>query len=67
MMMKVAAILWIVVGTVLAGSGVVAVLSVPSLASEAIRYLPLVGIAGYLVAVPVALLIAKRLLGQTAS
>lgn len=64
-MMKVAAILWIVVGTVLAGSGVVAVLSIPSLASEAIRYLPLAGVAGYVAAVPVALLIAKRLTRQT--
>jgi len=63
-MMKVAAILWIVVGTVLAGSGVVAVLSVPSLASEASRYLPLVGIAGYVAAVPVAVLIARRLTRQ---
>ncbi len=64
-MIKVAAILWIVVGTVLAGSGVVAVLSVPSLASEAIRYLPLAGISGYVAAVPVALLIAKHLTRQT--
>ena len=63
-MMKVAAILWIVVGTVLAGSGVVAVLSIPSLSSEAIRYLPLAGVAGYVAAVPVALLIAKRLTSQ---
>jgi hypothetical protein len=63
-MMKVAAILWIVVGTVLAGSGVVAVLSVPSLASEAIRYLPLAGIAGYLAAVPVSWLMAWRLTRQ---
>lgn len=63
-MMKVAAILWIVVGTVLAGAGVVAVLSVPSLASEAIRFLPLAGIGGYLVAIPIALLMARRLTGQ---
>jgi hypothetical protein len=64
-MMKVAAIIWIVVGTMLAGSGVLAVLSVPSLASDAIRYLPLVGIGGYVAAIPVALLIAKRLIRQT--
>lgn len=65
-MMKVAVVLWIVVGTVLAGSGVVAVLSVPSLASEAIRFLPLAGIGGYLLAIPIALLLARRLIRQTA-
>jgi hypothetical protein len=64
-MMKVAAIVWIVMGTVLAGSGVAAVLSVPSLASEAIRYLPLAGVAGYLAAVPISLLMAWRLTKQT--
>jgi hypothetical protein len=63
-MIKVAAIVWIVMGTVLAGAGVAAVLSVPSLASEAIRYLPLAGVAGYLAAIPLSLLMARRLTKQ---
>jgi hypothetical protein len=63
-MFKVAAILWIMVGTVLAGAGVAAVLSMPSLASEAMRYLPIAGIAGYLVAMPIAWVIASRLMRQ---
>jgi hypothetical protein len=60
-MMKLAAIVWIIVGTVFAGAAVVAVLTIPSLASEALHYLPVAGIGGYLVAMPVAWLLAARI------
>jgi len=65
-MFKVAALIWIVVGTVLAGSAVTAVLSVPQLGSEAMKYLPLAGVGGYIVAVPVALFLARRMTRDTA-
>jgi len=65
-MMKLAVIVWIVVGTVFAGAAVAAVLTVPSLASEALRYLPVAGIGGYLVAMPVAWLLARRMTGPAA-
>jgi hypothetical protein len=61
-MMKVAAVVWIMLGTVLAGAAVGVVLSVPSLASEALRNLPVAGIGGYLVAIPFAWLIARRIM-----
>jgi TRAP-type mannitol/chloroaromatic compound transport system permease large subunit len=60
-MLKIAAVVWIMVGTVFAGSAVAAVLSVPQLAAEAMTYLPLAGVGGYIVAMPVALLLAWRL------
>jgi hypothetical protein len=60
-MLKLAAVVWIMVGTVFAGSAVAAVLSVPQLAAEAMRYLPMAGLGGYIAAVPVALLLAWRM------
>jgi hypothetical protein len=39
-------------------SAVAAVLSVPPLAAEAMRYLPLAGVGGYVAAMPLALLLA---------
>jgi hypothetical protein len=60
-MLKIAALVWIMVGTVFAGAAVAAVLSVPQLAAEAMRYLPIAGIGGYIVAMPVAWLLAWRM------
>jgi hypothetical protein len=60
-MLKIAAIVWIMVGTVFAGSAVAAVLSMPQLADQAIRYLPLVGVGGYVAAIPVALWLGWRM------
>jgi hypothetical protein len=62
-MIKLATIVWIIVGTVFAGAAVAAVLTVPSLASEALRYLPVAGIGGYLVAIPFAWVVARRMTG----
>ena len=61
-MLKLAAIVWIMMGTVFAGAGVAAVLSVPSLAADAMRYLPLAGVGGYAAAMPVALFLAWRMM-----
>ena len=66
-MLKIAALVWIMLGTVFAGSAVATVLAVPSLSDQAIRYLPLAGVGGYLVAMPFALLIARRLNRKTAA
>ena len=59
-MVKIAMVIWIIVGAVFAGSSVVVVLSTPALADHAIRYIPLMGIGGYIAAMPVAYLIARR-------
>jgi hypothetical protein len=56
-MFKIAAVVWIMVGTVFAGSAVAAVLSMPQLADQAMRYLPLAGVGGYIAAIPVALVL----------
>lgn len=64
-MIKVAAVLWIVIATVLAGSALLIVLTVPSLASEAVKLIPIVCGAALLLAMPVSFFIAKRIGVQT--
>jgi hypothetical protein len=61
MMFKIAAVMWIIIGAVFAGSAVVAILSTPSLADQAIRYVPMAGIGGYILAIHVAYLVSRRL------
>ncbi len=65
-MTRLAVLLWIMGGTVLAGVAVVAVLMVPSLQAEAMRFIPIAGIAGYVVGIPLALAAAKAITHGTA-
>lgn len=60
-MIKIAVILWAIAGTALAGTAVVAVLAVPALAAHDMQYIPYAALAGFIVAIPVALLIARQL------
>jgi len=60
-MLKMAMILWIMAGTVLAGLTVLVVLLVPSLSDQALSLMmPLAGVA-FVVAFPFAFLVAKRI------
>lgn len=60
-MYKIAALLWGIAGTALAGMAVIVVLAVPALASHDMRYIPYAALAGFIVAIPVALVIARQL------
>lgn len=60
-MFKIAAVLWIIIGTVFAGIAVMTVLSVPALAAHAGTYIPYGAIAGFVIAVPVAFVVAGRM------
>lgn len=66
-MLKIAIIVWLMLATVFAGGAILAVLSVPSLAGQDMRLIPIVAGIGALVAVPVAVLVAKRILAVTGS
>lgn len=59
-MFKIAIIVWIMLGTVLAGSAVTAVLTV-GLAPEPTRLIPLAALAGVIVAMPLSYLVAWRI------
>ncbi len=60
-MTRLAALLWVMSGTVLAGVAVVVVLMMPDLQSEAMRFIPIAAIAGYIVGIPFAVLAAKAI------
>lgn len=65
-MSKIAILIWIMAGNVLAGIGVIIVLLVPGLMAKPMFYIPLAAIAGYLVAIPLSVAVAKQIAGQTA-
>jgi hypothetical protein len=53
-MTRLAALLWIVGGTVVVGAGAIVMLSIPSLPSEALSFVPLAAIAGNILGVNLA-------------
>lgn len=57
-MIKVAALLWIIIGTVFAGFGLTVVLTVPSLEGDPMQLIPMYAGAGFLAAVPISFLTA---------
>jgi hypothetical protein len=60
-MFKVGILVWIVLATTLAGLAVTVVLVVPSLNAQAMKFIPIAALAGTIVAIPLSLMIAKRL------
>ncbi|SON56897.1 hypothetical protein HDIA_3356 [Hartmannibacter diazotrophicus] len=60
-MLKVAVLIWIMLGVTLAGSFVTVIVTVPSLYADGMRLIPLVAGAGFLLAMPLAFLVAKRI------
>ncbi len=60
-MARLALLLWIMGGTLLAGLGVMVVLMAPSLQAGAMRYIPIAAIAGFIIGVPVAFIAAKAI------
>jgi hypothetical protein len=66
-MFKVAAIVWIMLATTLAGIAVLILLTVPQLATEPMKAIPMVAIAAAIVAMPLSLWIAWRIQAQTSA
>ncbi|MBX9649135.1 MAG: hypothetical protein K2X57_18985 [Xanthobacteraceae bacterium] len=60
-MFKISLLVWIVLGTALAGSAVITVLAVPGLAAEAMKNIPLAVMAGFAVAMPLSYLVTRRI------
>lgn len=60
-MLKIAVLVWIMLGTTLAGACLMAVLLVPSLADQAMKNIPFAVLAGFVVAMPLSYLVAKRI------
>jgi hypothetical protein len=60
-MLKVAIIIWMVLGPTLAGCALVVVVTVPSLYDQGMKLIPLVVLAGLIIAAPISAIIAKQL------
>jgi len=60
-MLKIAIILWIVLGSTLAGSALIVVLAAPVLADQAMKLIPWAALAGFVLAMPLSWLLASNL------
>jgi hypothetical protein len=60
-MFRVTLVVWIVLGTALAGSAMLAVLIVPDLAAQAMKNIPRAVLAGFAVAIPLSYLVARKI------
>ena len=60
-MLKISLIVWIILGTALAGSAVIAVLAVPSLAAEAMKNIPFAVLVGFALAMPLSYVVARKI------
>ncbi len=65
-MAKVAILVWIVLGVVLAGVGVMAILALPNFAGQELKLIPVVAIIGYIVAAPISFVIARAIVRAAA-
>jgi len=63
-MIKVAMIVFVVMGTLLAGIAVTVVLSISSLSNQAMTLIGPVSVIGFLVAAPLSYLVAKKITGS---
>ncbi|MBR0970988.1 MULTISPECIES: hypothetical protein [Bradyrhizobium] len=62
-MFKVSILVWIMLGTTLAGISLIVVLMVPSFASDAIRNIPYAVAVGFALAMPLSYLVARQIGG----
>jgi hypothetical protein len=62
-MFRLAVILWALIGTTLAGIFILAVVAVPTLADQAMRFIPWAAAAGVILAVPLSAVIARAIIG----
>ena len=60
-MFRIALVVWIMLGTALAGTAMLAVLIVPDLAAQAMKNIPLAVTAGFAAAMPLSYLVARKI------
>jgi preprotein translocase subunit SecF len=65
-MFKISVLVWMILGTAIAGTAVIAVLAVPSLAAEAMKNIPFAVLIGFAAAVPLSYLVARQIAAATA-
>jgi hypothetical protein len=60
-MFRLALLIWVVLGTTLAGMAIVVVVSDASLYNQGMKLIPIAAIAGFVVAIPLSFMISKRI------
>ena len=60
-MFKLALLIWVVLGTTLAGMAVVVVVSDASLFDQGMKLIPIAAIAGFVLAIPLSFMVTKRI------
>ncbi len=60
-MLKLALVIWLMLGTTLAGIAVLVVVSDTSLFDQGMKMIPLAAVAGFIVAFPLSVMVSKRL------
>lgn len=63
-MYRLAAIIWIILGTTLAGVAMLVVVTVPELAAQSMKLIPAACGAAIVIAIPLSFLVAKRIQAQ---
>jgi hypothetical protein len=63
-MLRIATLIFAIVGTTLAGIGIMIVVSVPSLADQSMRLIPIVSLVGFALGMPVSYLVARAIGNQ---
>jgi hypothetical protein len=66
-MLKLATLIWMILGTALAGAFMIPILAVPSLADYGMALIPYAAGSGFLLAVPLAILVAWKIYAATAA
>jgi hypothetical protein len=64
-MLKIAVLVWLMLGVTFAGAALTVVLAVPSLSAGAMKLLPIVSLVGFVVAIPASIYVAKKILAVT--
>ncbi|MFZ0570021.1 MAG: hypothetical protein WAM63_06005 [Rhodomicrobium sp.] len=60
-MLKLALVIWLMLGTTLAGIAVLVVVSDPSLLNQGMKMIPIAAIAGFIIALPLSFMVSKRI------
>jgi putative flippase GtrA len=60
-MFRLALLIWVVLGTTLAGLALLVIVVSPDLSSQAMKLIPVAAIAGFVVAIPLSFMVSKRL------
>jgi hypothetical protein len=60
-MFRLALLIWVVLGTTLAGVGVTIVVSNPGLYDQGMKLIPIAAIAGFVIAIPLSFMIGKKI------